>query len=386
LSGDVEVTRRRWWMAVGAVQLLLLCLAFWAGTQATTSAALAARQRSAPATVLTVPVVRRDLTETLYVSGGQIKLGASYGLSLSPVTLPGTVPLVTAPPPKPGAQLRDGSIVAQIAGRPIFVMTGSTPMYRDLTVGDSGADVLQLQQGLEALGFAISDPAGVFEAGTERAVRELFQRDGYSPPSGVTAASSTIPASSGGASGGKTAAGDPPLVLPQSEIVFVPTLPQVVESDPLVVGQPLPSTQILLSSGRLRAVLPLTTGQQAVVTRGNSVTISILPADGGPAIQIKSQVRTVGSSAAISLPASAPVSAGQRFAASIVIANSGGPVLAVPESALFTLPDGSTAVTVVRAGHRWTVRVSAGNPIGGYIPIEPADNSVTAGTEVLVGE
>jgi len=102
---------------------------------------------------------------------------------------------------------------------------------------------------------------------------------------------------------------------------------------------------------------------------------------------VKSRVSHVtGKKAVLPVPGRRSMRAGAIVSASIVVDHSSGAVLAVPVSALFTLPDGSTAVTVVHDGLRATVLVTAGSPIGGYVPVRPVHGRLLAGDRVLVGE
>lgn len=55
--------------------------------------------------------------------------------------------------------------------RPVVVLRGAVPMFRDLSSGAKGADVEQLQQALERLGQFSGNADGSFGASTTRAVR-----------------------------------------------------------------------------------------------------------------------------------------------------------------------------------------------------------------------
>ena len=43
-----------------------------------------------------------------------------------------------------------GSVIVEVAGRPLFVFPGTVPAYRNLSPGETGTDVAQLQAGLRA--------------------------------------------------------------------------------------------------------------------------------------------------------------------------------------------------------------------------------------------
>ncbi|MGW0593011.1 peptidoglycan-binding protein [Streptosporangium sp. NPDC002607] len=135
----------------------------------------AARQPPKPSLV-TAPVERRRLTSTVTVSGT-----LTYGSPL-PVTLAGMVGganggangtpqrVTTAPDPGP---IREGDVLMQVNGRPIFALQGKRPMYRPLVPGTEGDDVKQLQRALRV------KVTGVFDAATVAAAKRWYVKRGY---------------------------------------------------------------------------------------------------------------------------------------------------------------------------------------------------------------
>jgi len=365
--------QRRWWLTLTAIVLLLVAGAYWAGTKATSPGVVAKQQAPAPRTLLTAMVILRHLSETLSVNG-TIAPGSVYSIDFGPVSVPAAQPIVTQQPLRIGSLITNGSVVAQIAGQPIFVMSGTTPMYRDLTVGDTGSDVIQLQDDLEALGFGIQDKPGVFGVGTMRAVRAFYRWAGYSAP--------LLPGVS--KSLGR-------LVVPQAEIVFVPHLPDVLERTSMVLGHTVTNPALVLAEGQLRAVTKLTEAQAALVRRGDKVQLYVSGRN-GRTITIAAKVRavsvTAGSQSAVIAPLR-PLSAaldGANVTAQIVIASTRSAVLAVPVAALYTTADGQAFVTLVRDHRRINVPVQVGIEIAGYVPVNPLKGHLTAGDHVLVGE
>jgi multidrug efflux pump subunit AcrA (membrane-fusion protein) len=88
--------------------------------------------------------------------------------------------LVVIKPPLKGATLSEGSKVADIGGRPVVVLEGETPMYRDFRPGDSGADVVSLKLALGRLGFE-AGMGDVFDAAAETAATRWMRSVGYEP-------------------------------------------------------------------------------------------------------------------------------------------------------------------------------------------------------------
>ncbi|MDX1524610.1 MAG: peptidoglycan-binding protein, partial [Anaerolineae bacterium] len=64
---------------------------------------------------------------------------------------------------------------------PLFVLQGETPAYRDLIPGITGDDVLQLEQGLDRLGFDPGPVDGAYDDQTAAAVAEWYTTSGFQP-------------------------------------------------------------------------------------------------------------------------------------------------------------------------------------------------------------
>lgn len=79
---------------------------------------------------------------------------------------------------KAGDTISAGSLLAVLSGIPYFALPGPLPLYRDLTWGDTGDDVVYLQAALSAAGL---DPgsSGRVDRQTFRAVSALFERSAF---------------------------------------------------------------------------------------------------------------------------------------------------------------------------------------------------------------
>jgi peptidoglycan hydrolase-like protein with peptidoglycan-binding domain len=82
--------------------------------------------------------------------------------------------------PDVGARVDCGGVFYRVDDRPVLMLCGAVPAYRDLHRGDAGNDVRQLNANLHALGYdraAGVDPAGdAFTPATQKALERL-QRD-----------------------------------------------------------------------------------------------------------------------------------------------------------------------------------------------------------------
>jgi hypothetical protein len=175
------MTRRRW-VAVVVVGALVLAGAGLGAAQFVKSPAQAAADSKAPAPdVLEAPVEKRVLRHNIVVRG---TAAASRTSEIAPAAggADGVEPVVTKLPLKPGATVREGTVLMEVSGRPVIALRGATPVYRDLKPGTRGEDVRQLQAALRSLGHGTGgDASGAFGAGTKAALAALYRALGYDP-------------------------------------------------------------------------------------------------------------------------------------------------------------------------------------------------------------
>jgi len=297
--------------------VVLMTLGVGAGALVATrfvkSPAQVAAEAAPPATgPVTVPVERRVMRSTL-VTRGQV--GAARSVAIQATSAgEGGKPIVTRLPVGVGESVRAGQVVAEVSGRPIIVMPGEVPAYRDLRPSAEGADVAQLQTALQAMGHKTgADAKGVYGAGTKSAVAAVYAAAGYpvpttgkDDPQQLLAAQRRVrdanaahdrlkrtppPADEAGGSAhaqaiadAKQAANDAqqdladliahtgPMV-PMGELVFVASLPARVESTATQVGANPQDTLLTLAVGDLvvRSAVPRADGP--LVRAGQPVEI-----------------------------------------------------------------------------------------------------------------
>lgn len=85
---------------------------------------------------------------------------------------------VVTRPPEAGALLEEGSLALEVSGRPVRVLEGAVPMYRELRMGMKGDDVRQFEVALARLGFQPGAADGVFDARTAAAVDAWYASAG----------------------------------------------------------------------------------------------------------------------------------------------------------------------------------------------------------------
>jgi peptidoglycan hydrolase-like protein with peptidoglycan-binding domain len=188
--------------------------------------------------------------------------------------------VVTAVTAAPGDQLVAGAVAAEVNGRPVLVLPGEFRAYRDLTPGDSGADVAQLQRGLTAAGFWVPE-TGYFGELTTEAVNEMYSAVNYdaseigrSPSSGTAAGTADV----AGAPVAPVVAAAPTLVVPQNELLVLPVLPATVESVPAVGTEQSAEPKLAVWSGTpvARATVPSGIAALFAVDTAGTVTVDAI--------------------------------------------------------------------------------------------------------------
>ncbi len=132
----------------------------------------------APSPIL-VPVEERVLTADV-VTRGTARFGLPQSITLAPSVLKSEAGVVTTIPIR-GTQLNEGDIFLTASGRPLFILQGDIPIYRDFVPGIAGDDVLQLEAALQRLGYDPGTVDGRFDAQTSTAVSDWYTAAGFEP-------------------------------------------------------------------------------------------------------------------------------------------------------------------------------------------------------------
>ena len=260
--------------------------------------------------------------------------------------------------PALGATIAQGQPLYAVDGRPVVLLYGTQPLYRQLCPGVNGPDVKQLEQDLIDLGFASSSNLvvdGRFTGADQAAVVRMQSALGL-PGTGT---------------------------IRLGEVVFAAGPVRVAALHASPGAQTAPGASVLDLTGVTHSVtVPLDVSQQQLVNRGDQV--SVLMPDG--------HTNVTGTVADVSRVATAPQSQGggqgggqggpsqqATVAVRITLADQAAAgnldaapvyvsittasrknVLAVPVTALLAQPDGSYAVAVRSGGARRLVTVQPG--------------------------
>jgi multidrug efflux pump subunit AcrA (membrane-fusion protein) len=148
-----------------------------AGATITSPAEAAARAQPPTPSLITADVDQRVLSADI-IARGSIDFDDPISLSLKGSVGGDVETQIVTAVPEVGTELTDGSVALEVAGRPVILLTGDLPVYRDLRPGSSGDDVEQLELALNRLGL-LSNPDRTWGPETGAAIQALYANAGY---------------------------------------------------------------------------------------------------------------------------------------------------------------------------------------------------------------
>lgn len=361
------------------------------GTVAAASTFKTTEQKAAEAgaptpTVTTVPVEVKQLFDTVPLS-----CDVAYRTQLD-IRSSSTGPaVVTAMPLTDGSVVDNGTLLGEINGSPIFALTGSFPLYRDLAVGDTGPDARLVNNALMALGLLNkeSEPAlSTISAATRDAIAHLYNSTSYSAPpeSGPVVALDAFHIISGPG----TVSGPPhgPGTLGQ-----VPLLSLGLGERGLFCSSPAGGVPPEAKNGQQATVPGLADKQFGVaIVTAPAATLpaaangqNVSPAGTGQAQGSAAQPGTGGTTQFVFISVGAAANGLKgTVPASLVVGGSAPKQLVVPSAALWT-KDSKTVVSIVNGDTTRDVPVTVGFSAGGEnaVTADP-ESALTAGDQVAV--
>jgi hypothetical protein len=121
------------------------------GGVALTSGTKQATAAAQPAQANTAPVEKRTLSATVPQDGTLTYAARSDGSPYSVINRAGGT---YSELPALGQVIHQGRVLYRVSDRPVVLLDGSTPAYRNLSAGANGPDVAELNADLVALGYA----------------------------------------------------------------------------------------------------------------------------------------------------------------------------------------------------------------------------------------
>lgn len=246
-----------------------------------------------------------------------------------------------------GGRVEHGAAPLAVNGRPIFILEGDFPFFRDLETNMEGADIVQLQDGLRTAGYHVSEAeTGRFGPTTRQAVAQMYEAAGVSPPVHLVGGSVDRPPV-------------PTMVVPRSDLLVAPRLPAVLLSAPMLGADLNDGAVLSLGSGELIAIGGIDAASYLKLTPGMAVT---LVADNGEE-QRATVRRTIeyppdeeGSSPSytVEIATAEPLNQewhGQNVLARIIVEAVSSDVPIVPTRALIPTAEGTFELKVRRPDH-----------------------------------
>jgi peptidoglycan hydrolase-like protein with peptidoglycan-binding domain len=382
--------KRRTIAIVVAAVVVVAALAGWLAGHFIQSPAEAAARRSAPPASPILVAAEERLLSTDIVTRGTARFGSAQVLVLAPSELKTGRQVVTRLPDD-ATELAEGDVALTVSGRPVFLLEGGEPSYRDLGPGIVGEDVRQLEQALERLGLDPGRVDGVYDAGTEAAVAELYARAKFEPVRATEEQLAALrPIEAELVENASAGAG---VQFPADEVIFVESAPVRVTEVQVEPGdQPggpiMTVTDVVVaidSSVPIEEAPLLRTGMKAVIDEPD-LGID----ETGVVSQVAEQPGTNDVDGfhvyfEVTVDGAPPALVGASVRITVPIESTEGPVLSVPVSAVSLAADGSSRVQRSTDAGLEFVTVEPGLSAGGFVQVTPTDGALEPGDLVVVG-
>lgn len=410
-------------------------------------ATLAARTAAPEPGPVTASIEERTIENTV-VLRGEVSYADSVAVSIEP-SGGESRPVVTGHVPKTGAILNSSDVALEIAGRPVIVLPGELPAYRNLSIGMRGPDVTQLKQALASLGYATGNmDTDTFDWDTAAGLGALYEQLGYTPATGGDEAHDALRMAERGVrdanvqvaqaqamldearaqeasntigeeaalnsaweslSDAQTQLGEAQAAvlptLPSGEVLFLSGLPRRVDSVSVARGDVLSGSPMSVSGATL-TITGSASKQDAELLSEDNVAYFAGPNDEELTAKVQSVEASKGSGGAeggdssrytVTLVpddlTSEQIEAlrGTNVRLRIPVASTDGEVLAVPIAALSSGSGGESRVELLIAindgpnAETENIVVDPGLSADGYVEISSADDRIEPGAKVVVG-
>ena len=377
-------------LVITLIAAVISAAAGWiAGARVKSPAEAAAATAPPEPSPIVVPAELRTLS-TDVITRGTGRYASGQKLRLAPSTLKSGRGVVTSVAAG-GARLRGGSVAMTISGRPVFLLRGRIPVYRDLGPGMSGADVRQLEHALARLRLSPGSVDGTFDGATESAVARLYARAGHSTfRASESDLARTRPRQASFVDGARARAG---IQVPADEIIFVPNVPvrvsEVLIPRGATVDGPImtvtSSTIVIDSSVPVEEARLIAPGRRVLIDepdlsiKGTGTIAQVADGPGTNGLDgyhVYFQVRVQQAPTRV-------VNASVRLL--VPIESTEKKVLAVPVVAVTLATDGTSRVEKQTASGFETVTVVPGLSADGFVEVKVVDGALEPGDLVLVG-
>jgi peptidoglycan hydrolase-like protein with peptidoglycan-binding domain len=385
----MSMSRRSLAIMMVAAVLVSVTATWIASARVRSPAEIAARTAPPVPSAILAPVEARELS-TKVVTRGTGSFGSPVTLAVNRSSLKRGRTVVTSLA-RTGTTVQEGDVVATISGRPVFVLAGAQPSYRDLGPGMSGTDVEQLERALHRSGLAVGAVDGRYDSATEAAVTRLYRRHHLQPLRATASqVASLLPVESRLVDGSRPRGG---VQLPSDEVAFLPSVPVRVAKPFVSVGA-APGARLMSVTDSVVSVRgTLTTQDAALVTVGAPAVVDE-PARGvsakGRVSAVAAGPGTGGADAVhvaftVVVDDAPPAVVGASVRVTIPVDPTDKALLTVPVSAVSLAADGSSRLQRSVDGKLEFVSVKTGLAADGFVVVAPLTGTLAAGDQVVIG-
>lgn len=316
--------------------------------------------RQSPESVPVADPLRREVLERTVIIRG-VTAPVERTIARLPDGIQGKV--VTDVMVEPGHHLASGQVLLEVEGRPVIILTGTFPGWRDLVWPmPAGPDIAQLQSALAELGLFTDEVSGRFEATTLLAVLDLYASVGYEPPSRST--------------------------VQHQEFVFIPPDMRTVERVDVLLGDTLDASGVSLVSAARWVETELTVDQRQTISAG----LTLRQAGGGEWSALIDRVAEIerddsagGATDAILTQEPIPATTVGEQVWEIVVASTIQPVLSASLAAVHMSDDGKPFVVVLVGTDEKVVPVRVGIATISRLEISPVeDDALDVGDRLVL--
>lgn len=171
-------SRKRMFLVVVAIAVAFGVGGYVLGQQLESPEDARAEVAAPEPSLIAVPVESVSLSNDVVVRGDAEFEGA-VDLELDSALGDGAARVVTGRVPEIDTEVNEGDVIIEVSGRPVFVLGGDLPGFREFKPGLEGDDVLQLEEALSRLGFLDVPPDRLYGSATEDAIAAMYEASGY---------------------------------------------------------------------------------------------------------------------------------------------------------------------------------------------------------------
>ena len=382
--------RRRSVLLLVLTSIVLASLVTWAASKQIRSPAEAAARTAPPEPTPILVAVDEKVLVSKIVTRGTARYRSPQTLSLQKSFLK-SVPRIVTTAPRPGLTIRETDVLMTVSGRPVFLVQGAQPSYRDLGPGMSGPDVLQLERALNRAGRHPGAVDGRYDAATGAAVASLYRSKGFEPFVASEAQLEALrPPEADLVQGARAGAG---VQLPADEVVFLPA-GEVRVADVLApVGAPATKGLLVVTGSEVVVDGLLPVDQAGLLTAGAAARLDDATRQlkaRGTVEQVFANPGTNGADAfhvavRVLVDDPSPALVGASLRITLPVESTGKAKLTVPVSALSLGPDGGSRVRRSDNGQLTYVPVIAGLSADGFVVVTPTEGTLAPGDLVVIG-